>query len=670
MFQKIQHKVMALIAIVLVTAITTVSSVTYFQTKDVIDQSTRIEANNAVNEITRYTNQYLSQIANQVNLYSTDARVIDYLNELHNEDSNLITQLEQSIATSFIDYTKLMGSVELIYIGSETKTMNVTPLIPLPEDFDPTGRPWYIEAQNNPGEVIWTDPYETEGEEGGFVVTAAKAVFEPRTDQLLGVVGIDLSLNDLATIIHQVQVNHDGYTSLFDASGTALVHPSRQGENLSEDKAIEMMLSQADGNIDDQIDGQQRLIYFSTVQETGWKVNAIYNYHDMLKELYDIRTKVIIISVVMLVLSLVIAYFVSRNITKPIKNLKEHVSQISQGDLTVKAVSSSKDEIGQLTMDFNEMVDQMKQLIESAQHSANEVNMSAESLSALSEESTASSEEVAAAVTEIANGASNQVEDVEDTKKRTFVLSGQIEKVATETHHMQKIAVSTKNISKDGTMKVDTLLIKTNEANEVFATVDRVIKDLSGKISEIDQVIDTINGISEQTNLLALNASIEAARAGEHGRGFSVVASEVRKLAEQSRKATEGVRKTINGIVSQSEKVLTELTTTKDIFQQQTEAVDETQSSFKQIVISVEEIVTSLALIRTEAEQMSDQKNLVVDSIQNIAAVAEQASASAQEVAAAGDQQIDALSQVAVSAEQLNHSSLQLLELIKKFKVK
>ncbi|MFV8829927.1 methyl-accepting chemotaxis protein [Alkalihalobacterium sp. APHAB7] len=671
MFKKIQNKIMVLIAAMLVVTIVTVSYVTYNQTRNVIESSTQHEASNVVNEITRYTNQYFEGFANQLMMFSQDQRMIDYNTAINEEDSETISSMHNAIGESFSAYMKMYESIDASFIGTPTKVMETFPATSLGDDFDPTIRPWYIQAQNNPNEVIWTDPYQSASEDGELIVTGAKAVLDPATGNLLGVIGMNISLDGLTAIVNQVDVNYQGFAALFDANGTALVHPTLTGEDLSENETIRQMLSgDQSGYIHYHFDGLDRFMYYSTVSATGWKVNAVYIIDNMLADLYDIRNKIVMIAFVMLSLSLIVAYFVSRNITNPLKALQSHVRKVAAGDLTVVATTKSRDEVGELTNSFNEMTNIMKALIQSVQSSANEVNNSAESLSAISEESIASSEEVSSAVAEIASGAVKQVDDVEDMKNRTMELSDQIEKVTKETYSMETVSNSTKQVSENGTLKVDTLQEKTVEANEVLHNVENVVTGLYEKITDIEHVMSTINGISEQTNLLALNASIEAARAGEHGKGFAVVANEVRKLAEESSQATVRVSETISGIFTQSEKVKSEINRTKEIFTLQTEAVDDTQAAFKQIVASIEDIVSSLSTIRTEVEVMSDQKDMVIDGIQNIAAVAEEASASVEEVNAASDQQVDALTQVASSAEELNQASSQLLELVKQFKVK
>ncbi len=660
---------MALISVILIVALVTVSSITYFYIKDLIDTNARNEAGSVVHELTRSVNQVLEGYSTQLVMFSTDDWFINYLRSVDNGDEDTASVLRTTISQRFRSYLELDPSVKHSYIGGERKTMDITPTVNLGTGFDPTTRPWYLLAKADPESVIWTDPYISE-DNGELVVTAAKAILEPRTNAFLGVVGLDISLEGMSTTLNEIEISNGGFAALFANDGTALVHPTQAGVNLSENETIQQMLSGEDrGYIIYRFEGLERFMYYSTIPETGWKINTVYIYKNLLTALDQLRNLILLVSAAMIIVSLLVGWRVSMGISRPIIELKTHVSKVASGDLSVKAETKSRDEVGEFTNDFNQMVEQMKHVIESVQNSATKVNHSAQNLNALSEESIASSEEISSAMAEVASGSARQADDVEVTSRRTVSLSAQIEKVTTETTEMDKLAKETKQISKNGTNEVRKLQDKSEEVNKVLLTVEEVMNGLSDKIAEIEHVMATINGISEQTNLLALNASIEAARAGEHGKGFAVVASEVRKLAEQSSHATVGVSNTINGIVAQSEKVISEITRTKEIFSSQKEAIFDTNESFSKIVNSIEEIATSLAMVQAGMNTMTEHKDNVVDSIQNIAAVAEETAASVEEVSAASDQQVDALTQVAEAAEVLNHSSNELLDLVKRFKI-
>nr|WP_096201594.1 methyl-accepting chemotaxis protein [Bacillus sp. FJAT-45350] len=665
MFKKIQNKLILLIVAILVSTLSIVLFVTYSQTKNVIETNAINEGENIVRELTRYGDLILEGYSNQLYLFSQNQSFIDYLTADEEEQDILWGNVD----SQFDSLISLNDGIDYAYVASEAKHMRLTPHFDLPPDFDPTGRPWYVEAKQDVNNVIWTNPYLSE--EGSIVVTAAKAVLDPSTGNVLGAIGLDITLDGLANMMSSIDVNYDGFVFLYDTEGTALVHPTLVGEDLSENETIKQMLAGPEiGSIYYDYEGLERMMYYETVSETGWKIGVVYVYKNLLTDANELRNVILIVSGIAIVISLVISYLFSIGITKPIKQLREQVSKIAAGDLTVQATSKSQDEVGELTRDFNHMAQQMKELLEAVQNSANEVSHSAETLNALSEESIASSEEISASVAEIASGSSRQVDDVEETKKQTIDLSNQIEEVKQETVNMEKLTSKTREVSLHGGKRVEVLKEKTKETNDVFLNVEGVISDLSARISEIENIIDTINDISAQTNLLALNASIEAARAGENGKGFAVVADEVRKLADQSSQATVKVRETINSIIDQSERAMGEISRTKEISVLQNEAVNETDKSFKDIEQSVNQIIDSISSVRDEIERMADNKEHVLESIKNISEVAQEASASVEEVNAASYQQGAALESVAQSADKLNEASTQLLELSKQFKVK
>ncbi|MFV8828982.1 cache domain-containing protein [Alkalihalobacterium sp. APHAB7] len=261
---------MILMVSMLIVTIAIVSYVTYKETTQLIQSSTKNEAFNAVYEITRYSNQYFENFGDQLLLNSSNERIINYIKGINQEDEQMISSSQQPVVDSFDHFMKLNESIQLTYIGTKSKEMEVTPPVNLPEGFDPTSRPWYIDAENNPHEVVWTDPYITEDESGEVVVTAAKAVLEPETSEVIGVIGYDISLNALTAIINQVEVNYQGYTSLFDANGIALVHPTLTGEDLSENETVKQMyLGEPSGIIEYRFDDQDRFMYYSTIPETG-----------------------------------------------------------------------------------------------------------------------------------------------------------------------------------------------------------------------------------------------------------------------------------------------------------------------------------------------------------------------------------------------------------------
>ncbi|WLD94091.1 methyl-accepting chemotaxis protein [Alkalihalobacillus sp. AL-G] len=669
MFKKLQSKLMLVMALILSVSLFLVALLTYQQVNDTIEGNVEVQTQSMVDQMSNHISLYLENIEQTMKRYSRDERVITHMKTANAGDS--IKTTWAIVDRDFSHYLELNQNVALLYTASVSKQMDTSPVIELPEDYDPTTRPWYKSAIENKAEVIWTKPYE-DAASGEYVLTAAKTVLDPNTDEVLGVVAMDISLNNLATVVSSTPVQFGGYAFLLDQSGMALVHPTLKGEQLVEKHEYAKKMYESgstDGKVDYSEKDEDRLIYYNTIEKTGWKIGTSFPKQALSKEAGDIRNSILLIAFIIIIIAIAVSYFIARGITRPVQELRDQVNKVASGDLTVTVQSKSNDEIGELTNHFNVMVNKMRNLIESVQSSSYRVTESAENMSAVAEETIASSEEVARAVSDIARGSTQQASDAETTHLRAVNLSEEIEKVNQQTLAMKERSKEAETTNQKGMEQVTTLRSKNNESNKVLSSVENVISDLNEKIKEVEEVILTINEISEKTNLLALNAGIEAARAGESGKGFAVVANEVRKLAEQSSVATERVKGILKGIENESKRVGIEMDHTKVISGEQNEAVEDTEKAFIMLGESMKEIVTFIDSIGSDVEKMNDHKEAVMESIQNISAVAQQAAASSEEVSASTDEQQNALETVGETAEALSDASEQLIELIKQFTV-
>ena len=195
------------------------------------------------------------------------------------------------------------------------------------------------------------------------------------------------------------------------------------------------------------------------------------------------------------------------------------------------------------------------------------------------------------------------------------------------------------------------------------------INSLGGKVEAIGSVMETIMNISKQTNLLALNASIEAARAGEHGKGFAVVADEVRTLAEQSARATDDVKVTIEELQKDSHIVSEQMKETIDTFRDQGVVVEDTEKTFEELSSLMETMQESIHTVSDEIQLVSTHKDDVSLTIQTMSATAEETAAACEEVSASSVEQLRAIQSVTEAAETLTELSEKLSAVIEQFKV-
>ena len=174
-----------------------------------------------------------------------------------------------------------------------------------------------------------------------------------------------------------------------------------------------------------------------------------------------------------------------------------------------------------------------------------------------------------------------------------------------------------------------------NSLNKSFESFAGEIDEMKLSMKTIDEMTVLINSIAEQTNLLALNAAIEAARAGEAGKGFSVVADEIRKLAEQSRNSSEKINTVINELLNKTESMVSTSMTLKDELEAGSENIHTTIDSFTNIVTAVEEISPMIDEASKNLNAILVQKNTIVTQVATASASSEELTAASQEILAA-----------------------------------
>ncbi|MEG6614933.1 methyl-accepting chemotaxis protein [Peptococcaceae bacterium 1198_IL3148] len=349
---------------------------------------------------------------------------------------------------------------------------------------------------------------------------------------------------------------------------------------------------------------------------------------DNINMVNETQSHMIIACLILLVIgSLVSIVLIDRSI-KPLTKLSQAAEAVAEGDLTQEIyLHNSQDEIGNLSRAFKNMVDNLRVIVADIQRNSDQLSSHSQELAATSEEVNATAEEVAGTSAEFANISSQSAKSA-DT-------------LAYESEQVQHIA-------EQGYQAVQQTVAKMQSIAAVSETTYDAIHKLGEQSSKIGEIINTITNIADQTNLLALNAAIEAARAGEHGRGFTVVAEEVRILAEQSATAANEITSLVKEIQVGVDEAVDKIGTgNKEVFDG-VQIANNANKSLNEIIRAIE---------KSTAE------------IKDVAKKSRTANECTQQLTTANGQITAAVQQVSVAAQQLAGIATELQSTVIKFKV-
>lgn len=299
-----------------------------------------------------------------------------------------------------------------------------------------------------------------------------------------------------------------------------------------------------------------------------------------------------------------IAWFLARNLTRPIDSAVSFSKKLASGDLTETIMHDRKDELGTLLSSLNEMSESMRLLIRSVKESADEVTEVSGNITGSNKE-----------VVYLLNDQQSHVTDISTAIEQ---VAASFAEVAQSTESAVGQAVASEGVAEEGKASVENALEQIVQVRTVVEQAADTVAQLGEHSKKVVEVINAIDAVAAQTNLLALNAAIEAARAGEHGRGFAVVADEVRSLSVRTSTSVEEVTKTICDSNQETANAIEQTKSGEEAVIAGTESSKSAGNAILQMVESVQEVKAVIESIAAATEEQSVAVHQVSGNVRSI----------------------------------------------------
>lgn len=395
----------------------------------------------------------------------------------------------------------------------------------------------------------------------------------------------------------------------------------------------------------------------------------------MKKEIVDSQIRqitmiIVILAAVLMVLCTVLTILIVGKMSKRLNIGVSALEEVAQGKLNFKFDDESlrqTDEVGEICRAIKKLEENLSDIIKNVIEGSKSLLEASDNMRNRTSITSEHVEQMEKAVNEVAIGAGSQAEETQSATENIILMGNMIEEMSGELDNLNRKAQQMKEGGQtviEAIRELQESNAKTSESIDIIYEQTNVTNESAQKIKEATALI---TNIAEETNLLSLNASIEAARAGEQGRGFAVVAAQIQKLAEQSNESARQIERIILSLIEDSDKSVVTMNEVKEMMERQSQNVTNTNEQVAQLIENVEQSIGVIDEVSSRTVKVNEARSSVVDTVQNLSAIAEENAASTEETSASVTEISGIINEIADEAYELKNISNQMDETMSMF---
>lgn len=497
-------------------------------------------------------------------------------------------------------------------------------------------------------------------------------IMEKSSDKVMGYLVLGLFPEIVNDTLLSIPDNNNGLFTIINKNGVILSHKSKEllGKKIENSWFIGH-ITQLNGSVSKIVD--QKYLLLDKISDNIYLAVSI-PLADMFSSVNRLGKNIFFISLLALIISFISSFFFINKQLKPLDRFLHSFNSMKGGDLSENIILNPvylnrKDEIGIMANTFNTTIKELRNLVLSIKNKSHELADSAEMMNSSSKEVGIIAEQIGSSMQGVAAGAEEQLNQIDETSSTVVNLNRQIKLIDNNARQISDGADNVKASIGKGNNSINDSIKKINNVSEETGKVSSIVTNLGDMSREIGNIVDLIRHISGQTNLLALNAAIEAARAGQAGQGFSVVADEIRALAEQSSGATEKIARLIGNIQESVNNAVEVMIKNEESVADSVQAIENTNIVFSEIEEVSLLLRDSIKTVVDSLMEMTSESQQVEKAINDISTISNEFAGNSEEIAASSEEQIVSTGKIINAAKKLKLMSAGLLESINRFKL-